>query len=587
MAKVRFFFSAGGGREIDLPPGATILQGARTLGIDLGAICNARGRCGHCRVQVVGDFSPPTPEERRLLTRDQLDQGIRLACQTKINGPAQVYLSPRPLGEGQILIDGSPREIPLDPGWQKIKSQIRQPSLTDLDGLYERLPGAYQLSLHQLRQLPTLTDGELTITSCDGQVLALEAGDTTAHLYGLAFDLGTTTVVGSLVDLRTGRELAVAGAPNGQALYGADVLSRIQYAVENPDGLVKLQKAILATLNGICDQLCQRTGIDARWIYGATMAGNTCMQHLLLGVDPGSLGVAPYVPVWCSPLSCSAGELGLAINPQGRVFCLPHIAGFVGADTVAVMLATDLMNVQEPTLVIDIGTNGEIVLAGKGQIWACSTAAGPAFEGAQISCGMAGLPGAIERVDFIDGEVSYQVIGGGEARGICGSGLVDVVAGLLEEGLLEPSGRLLDPTEHPHGGLVEGPAFSLAPGVAITQRDIRELQLAKGAIYAGIQILLGEARLKPQQIILAGAFGSYLRREKALALGLFPPLPLEKINTVGNAARIGAQMALLSQPLRQQAQELARQVHYVELAGRPDFQMEFAQAMFFPGEEEY
>ena len=453
--------------------------------------------------------------------------------------------------------------------------------------------------------MPAETQADLTVIRWQNRIIAVESGDTTGQAFGVAIDIGTTTVVGYLLDLRTGKEIAVASALNGQTMYGGDLMSRIAFARQNEANVRQLHERIIVTLNGIFDDLIRQSGVDRQQIYEVAVAGNSCMCHLFLKISPAHLGVAPHVPVMREPCVTTAREIGLNIFPQARVVTLPLIAGFVGADTVGVMLATALHRRDRLTLAVDIGTNGEIVLGGKDRLIACSAAAGTAFEGAQITHGMRGASGAIDHVAIND-DAQCHVLGGVPARGICGSGLVDAVAQMLDVGLLNQSGRILTPDEAERNGQPLSPnlrrrilaaqtqrAFVLLDGdqtesgepIIITQQDIRELQLAKGAIAAGIAVLLKHFRASKDdiaEILLAGAFGNYLDRQSAARIGLIPALPLERIRSVGNAAGLGAQMALLSGAVKHEAAQIARRTEHIALTDDPDFQAIFAEQMAFP-----
>lgn len=427
------------------------------------------------------------------------------------------------------------------------------------------------------------------------RLLALEAGDTTASCYGIAVDLGTTSVVVILANLASGEVLGIESMLNGQANYGADVISRVEYSA-TPAGLQTLQQAAVDTINSALRRLAERTGVDPEQVYEAVVVGNSCMNHLLLGIEPASLARAPYQPTLSESVQVPATDVGLSINPSGQVYTLPNIAGFVGSDTVAVILATAMHRSEELQLALDLGTNGEMVLGDKDRLLACSTAAGPAFEGARISCGMRATKGAIERVWIDEGQVRIQVVGNGAPIGLCGSGLMDAVAQMRAAGLMDQSGRIILPDQRDAGipprlaerlDAEDGTrGFTLyrrgRRRLVLGQADVRELQLAKGAIRAGIAVLMEEYGVDAaavDQVLLAGAFGSYLSPASARAIGLIPPVPLNRIAAVGNAAGQGALMALLSTDLREQANEIARSVEYVELASRRDFMRLFLSAM--------
>ena len=439
----------------------------------------------------------------------------------------------------------------------------------------------------------------LTALVCERRVLGFEAGDTSHQLWGVAVDIGTTTVVGYLCDLTSGRITAVEAALNGQQIHGADVITRIDYALHEPQGLDRLRELVLATINGILERLCTRQGLSSQAIYSLVTVGNTTMNQLFWGIPPHLLVRAPYNPISTEALSASAKGLGLQLNPLGMVFSLPLVSGFIGSDTVGVVLATGLHKSKKPRIALDIGTNGEIVLSDGRRMVACSCAAGPAFEGAHIQFGMRGCSGAIDQVDFKEGEVTYRVIDEVSPQGICGSGLVDALSGLLAAGLITADGRLLTRQEaagSPYAGrLSEEPhAYflltekDLPPGgrpVMVTQKDIREVQLAKGAMLAGVRILLDLLGLRTEdvrEVYLAGAFGNYVRAESALRIGLLPAFPLASIRQVGNAAGSGAKMALLSKTAFKEARRVAERIEYIDLARAPDFQQQFVKGMAFP-----
>ena len=432
------------------------------------------------------------------------------------------------------------------------------------------------------------------------EIRGLEPGNTTEKLYGMAFDIGTTTIAGFLMNLYTGEELSVASALNPQTQYGADVISRITYANHHADGVDVLHRAVTQTINALIGEAAKKAGVAREDIYAVSIVGNTCMHHFFLGINPREVALAPYVPVISESVEVDPRDLNLEINPAGMVFVLPNIAGFVGADTVGVLLATELDESDEIKLVVDIGTNGEMALGNKDRILACSTAAGPAFEGAQISSGMRGATGAIDHVTFAE-ELEYTVIDDVKPIGICGSALLDIVAGLIEVGLLDERGRLLRPEQvtDPRGQkfkhrLLEHdgtPAFLLADAdetggkkIMVTQRDIRELQMAKGAIAAGIRTLMNNYGIETDQIRevqLAGAFGNYLNPHSACVIGLIPAELEDRITMVGNAAGAGAKLALLSQSEYQRAAARARSVEFIELGSDPAFSSTFAKAMRF------
>ena len=415
-------------------------------------------------------------------------------------------------------------------------------------------------------------------------------------LLGAAFDIGTTTVVGSLFDLRSGKQLGVESRLNPQAVHGADVLSRLSFAADER-GLERLRKEIVACLGEMMRGLLKGSGQAQEDLYEVVAVGNQVMTHLLLGVSPEAIGRTPFTPVLQSPFTASLEDVGLPGCPQGQLYVVSGVAGYVGADIVAGIVASGLCDLRRPQLFMDLGTNGEVVLCHDGRLYACSAAAGPAFEGAEIACGMRATAGAIDHVTIGD-EVEISTIGQTEPVGLCGSGLLDAVAELVGLGVIDAGGRFLtnkDEREAP--GVVAGrlswdeqPCFVLATGgdgarVVLTQADVRQLQLAKGAVRAGAQVLMHRARVEVRdlwRVVLAGAFGSFMDKDSALEVGLLPGIERDKVQSVGNVAGAGAGLILLSREARQAALTVARQVEYVELSSSAEFQQAFVEAMSFP-----
>jgi uncharacterized 2Fe-2S/4Fe-4S cluster protein (DUF4445 family) len=446
-----------------------------------------------------------------------------------------------------------------------------------------------------LRTLPSvLREAGFRITAvlAGEHLVAIEPGDTTGECFGVAFDVGTTTLVGTLMNLRTGMAASVLSTLNGQAPFGADVISRISHGMNGPDSIRELQSAVVSTMNGILASLYSETGVSPDRTYEAVAVGNATMLHLLFGIDPGPLAVMPFTPAFMEPLSVLASDVGLGIHPRGYIQTLPALGAYVGADIVAGVLATGIVREDKMRVFVDVGTNGEIVLGNGQRALATAAPAGPAFEGSQIRCGMRATDGAIEGVQLGD-TVELQVIGGDiPPEGICGSGLVDAVAQLLLSGLIDHSGRMKTAGDVPGHSLrdrlidVDGiRAFLLADGVYLTQKDIRELQFAKGSIATGIKILmdiLGIETKDLDEVLLGGSFGSYLNPESAKIIGLVPPVDVDRIIAVGNSAGEGAKIALLSYRERQVAFELPARIEYVELSGRTDFNDAFVSVLGFP-----
>lgn len=598
------------GRSVFVLPGTLLLEAAGRAGIVLQTPCGGRGTCGKCRVRVVDGQCPVPPAAEGFLSPRQLDEGDRLACQTYVEEPLVVDIPDESRFDAaqQILTGDAGHDAVLNPVVRKRYFSLTTPASGDAISDVGRLKAAIgdvTIPFHLLLNLAAFLRAHQwqgTAVVAGDRLIGMEVGDTTKDAYGVAFDLGTTTVVGTLFNLATGQEKAVRSTMNPQVGFGDDVISRISRVRENHGALGELQQAALKAVNSLIHGLSEQTGVDTRHIYEVVIAGNSTMQQLVCGLDPSALGEVPFVQTFDGALTLSAQGLGLAANPHGEVFVFPQIGGFVGGDTVAGMLAAGLDTVREPTLLVDIGTNGEIVLAHDRELQAASTAAGPAFEGARVVQGMRATTGAIEKV-LIGDDVLLNVIGNTRPVGLCGTALIDAVAALLRKGIIDPTGRILPPDEVPsslpdalRARLVTVdsqtqfelvPAEEAASGEAIYlwQKDVRELQLAMGAIRAGINIMLRRVGLKPEDlgaVLLAGAFGNFIRRNNARRIGLLPQIPCGHIHFIGNAASLGAKLALLSADERERAKRLRSNTEHVDLSMDPEFQMEFGMAMMFP-----
>lgn len=601
------------GTEVFVPAGTLLSKAAAAAGMPVENPCGGVGTCAKCRVIVSAGCEVPDASERRRLSDDDIAAGVRLACRTKVLGETRVKIpdSSRSLVQ-KILSAGVLRDCALMSGVCKYYCELAAPSLDDERAGFERLADYLASCNTRLRPNLCVTRGlsrvmkdagyKVTAVTQDDVLIAIEPGDTTEHCYGIAFDLGSTTIVGYLMDLRTGEDVAVSAVMNPQMVYGDDLVSRISFATTQENGATVLQSVVVDALNRIIEEAAQSAGVNASSIYRATVVGNTCMTHLLLGIDVTSLGQSPFVPSVCADISLPAHELGLEINSEAAVVVLPNVAGFVGSDLVGVLLASEWADNGHTRLAVDIGTNGEMALLHKGQTYACSAAAGPAFEGAGISCGMRGAPGAIDRVR-IGETVEITTIENRPAIGLCGSGLVDAIAGMLDAGIIDDTGRMLSPDSADalppavRQRLIEtdnGVEFVLAKkdetgngrNITLTGADIRHVQLAKGSIHAAIQTLIraaGTTDDELSEILLAGAFGNYIRVESAIRIGLIPPVPKERVKSIGNAAGAGARLALLCEREMEQARRLARTARHLELGVSPDYQMELMERMMFPG----
>jgi len=590
------------GRRGSCPADQSLLQAARRLGVDLISLCGGEGICGHCKVQVLaGHVSPPTSAERDALTSQELQEGYRLACQTYARDDVKVGVPPESLSTPQrTQVEGLEVPVTPEPPVRAYELQLSPPSLSDLradaDRVLETLKQQHGLACHSI-DTEVLRDLSPRLRSWNWRAQASLRGDELIALapwpsrqLGLAVDLGTTKVAGYLLDLESGRTLASKGLMNPQIAYGEDVVTRISRTQGAPAEATRMQELAVEALNQLAIDLCAEIDARPQQIVEAVVVGNTAMHHLLLRLPVEQLALSPYVPAVCSALNVKARDVGLHIAAGAYVHLLPNIAGFVGGDHVAMLLATEVWKAEGLVLALDIGTNTEVCLVSDGEMSSVSCASGPAFEGAHIKHGMRAAAGAIERLRLVDNRVEYHTIAAAPAVGLCGSGIVDALAQLYLSGVLDRGGRM---GEHPRVRTCEtgGREFVLiseqerngAPAITITQHDVRELQLAKGAIRTGIEALLevkGRSEDEINQVIIAGAFGSYIDLSSAVTIGMLPPLPLHRFRQVGNAAGTGARLALISRSKRAAAQDIARRVRYVELASVPNFQQIFAQSMY-------
>jgi len=603
-----------GDRTLEVVSGTTILRAAHAAGVDITATCGGRGRCTSCRVKFIeGAVPPPTIMDELQLGDDLVRDGYRLSCQCGVTEPITVELAP-PLDERAFQILGASAgvagRIPIESGVVKHVVKVALPreehhQTSDLEQLLEAI-GRAPADVHPdlLRQLPAAlreSEGEVTVSTFGSTVIGVERGDTALMKFGLAVDIGTTSVVTSLIELESGEQLASVSSLNPQAVFGGDLMSRIAFVQFNPGNLRKLQTRIIGLLNRHIEQVTRESGVLAKWIYKVVVVGNTCMHHLLLGIDPSWVGLAPYAPVLRHPLVVPARELHLTVAAEARVCLLPIVAGFVGADAVAVALATRIYESAEVRAAVDIGTNGEVLLGSRERLWACSAPAGPALEGAQIRHGMRGAAGAIDRVRVDADGIHVHTIAEAAAQGICGSGLIDLIAGLLDAGVIDWTGlidldrraalppalrdRVRQVGDAREVVLLRSGEAGATREIVLTQEDVRQVQLAKGAIASGIALLqqvAGVGSERVAELMLAGGFGNYVSIQSALRIGLIPPLPAEKIRYVGNAASLGAQLCLVSEPERARAERIARSIEHVSLAAHPQFQDIFVDCINFP-----
>ena len=609
-------------RELRVPSGVTVFDAASWNGIAIDSTCGGHGTCKKCKVRVTDGQVPVGRLDLRAFTPDELRAGWRLACLAPAVGDLSVEVPPLATRPKAATV-GVGRQVILRPAVQKRFVELTEPTLADQLPDLARLLAAIddlelRVDLAAVRDLPkALRDNDFKVTAVvvDDVLIAVEGGDTSQHRYGIAFDLGTTTVVATLLDLSTGTPAAVSSMLNKQQPFGGDVISRISATMLDPQALPRLTEAAQATLAQLAAEVCTEAGVDPNQVYEVALAGNATMTHLVLGIDPEPLGVAPFVMSAQTMPETLAADLGLTVHPRARAYVFGSLGAYVGGDIVAGMLASGMDRDKRLRLFIDVGTNCEIVLGDSNGLLSTAAPAGPAFEGASIRCGMRASDGAVEvvkidpAVALADGDstedgVWLQVIGDVKPIGLCGSGLVDAVAALVGVGLLDSTGRLLaaddarvraprlaDRLVQINGERVFVLHWDGAPGdtegaVYLSQRDIRELQFAKAAISTGWRLLVEEAGVQVgdiAQVLLAGSFGSYLSPASAVAIGLVPKVPLLRIVSAGNVAGEGAKMSLLSLRERAGAQRLLQEVRYVELSDRTDFNDLFVDELAFPG----
>ncbi|MDI9608828.1 MAG: ASKHA domain-containing protein [Candidatus Verstraetearchaeota archaeon] len=599
------------GKRCRVPEKTTLMSAALKGEVDLAAICGGKGYCGKCLVEVIdGKVSPLTDHEKKRVPKEKMDRNYRLACQTYIEGDVTIRVPDQSrVGKQRLVIMGKEPPVQIMSNIEKVYLELYAPSLEDptadderlLAGLSSRGYSNLTIDTTVSREMPRiLREAGWKVTAVilgRKEVIAIENGDTTSRKYGLAVDIGTTKLAVFIVDLNDGTIVYADGTMNPQIKFGEDVISRINYASQGKEHREEIRSTIVEGINNLLDAGVAESEMSRDEVYEAVLVGNTAMHHLFAGIEVKSLGLAPYAAGVGRSSDSKARDTGIEINPAGNVHLLPNVAGFVGADAIADILASRLHEKERLTLLMDVGTNTEVMLGDRKGIWACSTASGPAFEGAHIRCGMRAASGAIEKV-WIDSDfrASYKTIDDKKPRGICGSGIIDAVAEMLRAGLIDTSGRI----QQAGSGVREGESgreFVLVPkeetetgkeDIVITQDDIREIQKAKAAIYAGFMTLVRKGGLDRgalAEIIIAGAFGNYIDPKNARIIGMIPELPLEKISFTGNTAGSGARLCLKSINARREAQIVASKVKYIELAAQPIFEEEYINAMYMPNSQ--
>lgn len=598
------------------------------LNLPIRSICGGLGTCGKCKVLIQKGseyLNQITNAEKKFLSNEDLESGYRLACQTKINDkyidmlqelkPPQfrIFLPSELLFEDfNILTFGIRKETILNPAIKKLFLDIKKPTLDEPIPDFERViaeiiakdntikEDQIEIDFNLINKLPNIlreNNHKITLTLWnDNEIIECEPSDTTENNYGIAFDIGTTTIVGYLVNLNNGKIYSLASKLNSQTAYGEDVITRLSFIKNDENGLQKLNLAVLNDLNNIISKVCEKSKIKSSQIYEATIVGNSVMHHIFLNLDPINIGLSPYIPVIQKGMNIKARTLNLKISKNGYVYTVPIIAGFVGADTVGVILSSNINSQKDLTLAIDIGTNGEIILGNRKFLATGSCAAGSALEGAHISDGMRAAAGAIDtiKIDPQNFDVSYSTIKNKKPIGICGSGLVDAIAEMLRSKILTRSGnfnkefidqeRILKRNNNIEFIIAKREETSIGKEIKISQNDIRQIQMAKAAFYSGTRLILKhlDTKLEIKRVFLAGAFGNYINKYNAKFIGMIPDISDENIFQIGNAAGTGAQSLLLNKELREKVKKLIKKIQYIEIATKKEFQKEYTDAMYFP-----
>lgn len=610
MYEVTIIEHDGKSITLEARPYMNLLDLLRRERVFIPSTCGGAGICGKCKIRVVeGTGYGITEQERELLSDREIEAGIRLACMIEIDEDITIQTVNEFAGAG-ILIDKEGMDE-VSPAIQKQHISLPPPSMEDRTSDVERI----EAGLGHKSSIPYNVMGELsevlrndkysvTISLFYNDVVSIESGDTRDRSYGIAVDIGTTSIAGFLMELNTGRQIDIYSTVNPQVKYGGDIITRIDYTIGHGDGLSSLSDMIRREINDMIEYFCAKWSIHKKQIYHITLSGNTVMLHLFANLPVDHIAVPPFTPVVARTLHIPARDLDINICPDGRVTLLPMIAGYIGADTISAVLASGMYKSEKMSLLVDVGTNGEIVLGNKDGFISCSASAGPAFEGARIRCGMAATGGAINKIKLSDGDIVYATIMDRPSQGICGSGLVDGVAIMLKLGILDAQGKMMrrgeEGTLHLSTAIqdrlceIDGQAAFIisregevcgSKDVYICQKDVRELQLAKAGIAAGIRILMNEYKLDYEdvgRVYLSGGFGNYMDQKNSILIGLIPEELKYKIKTIGNASGRGAKMALLSKYKMAEIENIRGLIKYVEVSARSDFQDIFADMLSFP-----
>jgi|TARA_B100002003_G_scaffold251839_1_gene298027 uncharacterized 2Fe-2S/4Fe-4S cluster protein (DUF4445 family) len=629
MEKFKVIFQPSGSRG-QVEEGKTVREAAQELGVDIESVCGGKKTCGKCKVQIQeGSFekfnieseadhlSPIMEDEKRKLKDTEVKDNYRLSCTAEIKGDILVFVPEESRAGGQVVRKAAGDiDVTIDPIIKNYYVELVPPVLEEAEGDLERLLKQLEKS-HDLKDISIdylvlkglpdiIREGKWKVTATirdDKEIIKVFPGFADKKV-GLAVDIGTTSVVGYLTDLETGEVISIDSMMNPQVSYGEDVMARITYAMTNDDGLKKMNSSIVDGLNKIIVNVTKKVDLTPEDILEFVIVGNTCMHHIFLNINPEPVGLSPFPPAFHHSIDVKSRDLGIRGSPGSYIHVLPIEAGFVGADNMGVVVAVAPEKQDQILLIIDIGTNGEIVLGNSKKLVSTSCATGPAFEGAQIKHGMRAAPGAIERVkiSLFAKEVKFKVIGETEwhnktqkikARGICGSGIIEAVAEMFKSGVIKKNGTFnkeLDTKRIRKNDkdmlefvLAWKDETSIGKDISVTLGDIRAIQLAKGALYTGCKILMKHHGIdKVDKVILAGAFGSFIDKEASMLLGMFPDCQLDKVEAIGNAAGDGARIALINKKLRKEADKTAREIKYIELTVDPEFQTAFMQSMYFP-----
>lgn len=603
------------GRRVGAAQGANLIHIANEVGVGIRSECGGKGTCGKCRIIIKDQraLNQLTETEKTFFSPQEIRSGYRLACNSMISSPSDSIIIMIPeesrtsLRKFQVL--GLERSVPLNPLVAKYKIKLPKPSLQDHMPDFERLLACLkeengferlEVDTSLLMTLPSIlrdSNWNVTISIWNKRsIIAIEPGDTLDKLFGLAIDIGTSKIVSRLIDLRSGRDISTAPVENPQLIHGEDLISRIAFSKDDNENLGILQKLCIKGVNDTINKLCTESGIDPTNIYEAVVVGNTAMHHIFLGIEPKYLAFSPFIPAIKKSINTKANKLNININPEGNVHVLPIIAGFVGADAIGDILASGIYESEKITLLVDIGTNTEVVLRTENELLSCSCASGPAFEGAHIEYGMKAVSGAIEKVHIVKEpiEVKYTTINNSKPVGLCGSGVVDAIAQMFKCGIINKFGRFNSEIKTPRLKNINGKSVfvlvwkdetKINRDIYISEKDVNEILLAKAAIFAGCSLLMKKRKIEREDIesvMIAGAFGNHLDGENAKLIGLIPDVPTNKIKFIGNTALTGAKLSLISKDMRRHGEFLSKNVEHLELATVSDFSTEFIDALQLP-----